>query len=679
MSNDSVNLAEDLHDGLLDINLSDFKNLQANIEKTIEGYDHITIKQAFIYFTGGEFVKSKSCKDHEILNKFPHVLYNIGTKKIKIPKLKGNSFIINAEGTKVMQYVVAEDFLNYKKVKGTHGAEIKFKDGNKFNYNVDNLIVPELKTNNEKVRPLITEDEHGNLIEIFPEPAPKTSNDPLKFDLKWNDVRDTEIDIRDHSMIIRSLEDNAPYNLSTKDGQKKLIKDMRSVFACTNSTPMTYIFKDLFYDEESEKEYISISYTSKDSAASKLSLIEVGSFTKHTLKGPVEYKVNAWEIYLKNHHLFAFDYVRFSDDNPNTRAFTYFRGYKWTEVEEVDMKLIGPFLKHIEEVIADGNKDVYKYHLKWFASILQKPNRKMRTALVILGKQRTGKNVYTNVLCNLLLSYSRHSVTNLEHICGKFNSSLLGKKLIIGNELQSIDANKYINSDRMKSVITEKNIEIERKGKDVISGTNVANFIFCSNQMNPIKIETDDHKYCVTEVSAKYQNNKTYFAPLLKLSRDDNFYNHLFTYYRRNVDVTDFHDEDIPETKAKQIIQDNSKSAIELFFEARYHKIEDSTATELWDMYNEFCGTGEKVPRHIAGLKKNFDLHRLRFVDIPDKPIHSKKHNKTGRWINMKKDVLEDFEKKFAHKVEEEIREEKEKERKEEIDKLCDKDEEKFL
>ena len=197
--------------------------------------------------------------------------------------------------------------------------------------------------------------------------------------------------------------------------------------------------------------------------------------------------------------------------------------------------------------------------------------------------------------------------------------------------------------------------------------------------MSPIKIGTDDHKYCVTEVYAKYQNNKTYFAPLLKLSRDDNFYNHLFTYYMRNVDVTDFHDEDIPETKAKQMIQDNSKSAIELFFEARYHKIEDVSPKELWNMYNEFCGTGEKIPRHIAGLSRNFELHRLRFVEIPKDPFHSKKHKKTGRWINMKKDVREPFEKKFAHNAEEELREEKEKERKEKVNKIFDKDEEKYL
>ena len=41
--------------------------------------------------------------------------------------------------------------------------------------------------------------------------------------------------------------------------------------------------------------------------------------------------------------------------------------------------------------------------------------------------------------------------------------------------------------------------------------------------MNPIKIDTDDHKYCITEVSAIYQNDKKYFAPLIELLRNDKF------------------------------------------------------------------------------------------------------------------------------------------------------------
>ena len=65
-------------------------------------------------------------------------------------------------------------------------------------------------------------------------------------------------------------------------------------------------------------------------------------------------------------------------------------------------------------------------------------------------------------------------------------------------------------------------------------------------------------------------------------------------------------------------------------------------------MYNEFCGTGEKVPRHIAGLMKNFTLARREYVNIPTESFYSKIHKKVGKWINMKPDVRDELENKFS-------------------------------
>ena len=117
----------------------------------------------------------------------------------------------------------------------------------------------------------------------------------------------------------------------------------------------------------------------------------------------------------------------------------------------------------------------------------------------------------------------------------------------------------------------------------------------------------------------------------------------------------------------KEVIRNNSKSAVEQFFELKYHKIKDITGSGLWSLYNEFCGTGEKVPRYIAGMKTNFDLMRLKFVEVPEKPFHSKVHKKTGRWINMRPEVLKEFEEKYSYAKDEEEIEQKEKELKEKV------------
>jgi len=62
--------------------------------------DNETVFESINYVWGGEFVDSKICKDHKILNKFPHILFNTKTKKFQYPKHKDGKYIVNADGTK---------------------------------------------------------------------------------------------------------------------------------------------------------------------------------------------------------------------------------------------------------------------------------------------------------------------------------------------------------------------------------------------------------------------------------------------------------------------------------------------------------------------------------------------------------------------------------------------------
>ena len=188
----------------------------------------------------------------------------------------------------------------------------------------------------------------------------------------------------------------------------------------------------------------------------------------------------------------------FSDDE---QVFRYFGGCDYKELDEIKEELVKPFLNHVHDVIANKNEDVYKYILVWIASILQKPNFKTETAIVILGNQGTDKNVFTNVICKLMARYANENVTSIDSVVGKFNAILENKKLLILNELQSIDCNKYLNSDALKSVITDKKININQKNEPERLTENVANFIMVSNNPVPSTIESTDRRYMVTKTS----------------------------------------------------------------------------------------------------------------------------------------------------------------------------------
>lgn len=234
-------------------------------------------------------------------------------------------------------------------------------------------------------------------------------------------------------------------------------------------------------------------------------------------------------------------------------------------MDEVDEGKIKGFLNHIREVIANNNEEVYEYILNWFSFIMQNPNGKTETAIVITGEQGTGKNIFTNILCDLLNRYSNKNITNIDHIIGKFNTAIENMKLIVCNELSSAESNKYLNSDSLKSVITEKIITIEEKNLSPRIAENVCNLILVSNNDVPVKLEYGDRRYVVTCSSSKYKGNNTYFDKL-RASFNRDFYNNLFTYFMRR-DIKKFNARVIPQTEARDLMLKSSESSYELFIQ----------------------------------------------------------------------------------------------------------------
>ena len=255
-----------------------------------------------------------------------------------------------------------------------------------------------------------------------------------------------------------------------------------------------------------------------------------------------------------------------------------FTGYDWEHLDKVNEDVIKGFLNHVKDVIARGEDVVYEYLLNWFSFILQKPGDKTEVALVITGKEGSGKNVFTDVLSKLLGRYANPNLTNINHIVGNFNTALEDKKLIVCNELSSADTNKYLNSDTLKAVITERKVNIEAKGVDARLRENVVNLILVSNHFGPIKITANDRRYLILETSNKRCKDFQYFKALTAgFTRD--FYNNLFTFFM-NRDISKFNPRHIPDTKERQDLIETNKTSYEMFYEENSERFEEGWHTE---------------------------------------------------------------------------------------------------
>jgi hypothetical protein len=178
--------------------------------------------------------------------------------------------------------------------------------------------------------------------------------------------------------------------------------------------------------------------------------------------------------------------------------FSIFQGYQYKVLKQCNVDKIKHFLNHVKEVICNNEEEPYKYLICWIAFSLQFPEKKTGTAPLLIGEQGVGKNTFfTDIICELFGIYAEDNVTNMDHIVGEFNPICENKKLIIGNELQSVDVAKFLNSDKLKSVLTDLMMLINQKNQAIRNVQNLANFIFVSNNNRPLKIETGDRRYLV--------------------------------------------------------------------------------------------------------------------------------------------------------------------------------------
>ena len=401
------------------------------------------------------------------------------------------------------------------------------------------------------------------------------------------------IDVNDEFNLI-DIRSKCPYD---NRSDEEAINDLKKCFVYCESVPPVFMIKT--YDSINEN--MKVSYTNETVAKSMMKKVIINT---RLMNGRMK-NYSLWDLFNDNQLEFTVKGLKFYSEDK--QVFSYFRGYDYKKLDKVKDEVIRPFLNHVHDVIANNNEEVYKYIILWIASILQQPSFKTETALVILGRQGTGKNTFfTNVICKLMSRYANENVTSIEPVVGKFNAVLENKKLIILNELQSIDSNKYLNSDALKSVITDKKININQKNEPERLTDNVANFIMVSNNSNPIKIENGDRRYVVTKTSNKHKDDFDYFESLSN-SFTPEFYENLFTFFM-TIDLKNANLRKLPMTESKEDIKEASMSSYELFVRECYEEIQNITGPDLFNKYNDFVEKNKFKPcssrTFIANIKE---------------------------------------------------------------------------
>ena len=389
---------------------------------------------------------------------------------------------------------------------------------------------------------------------------------------------------------------------------------------------------------DSLKEINTIEIITEEKFINTLKGIKIGYYRKNDrLK-----ECNAFMVYDdgKNKNCLLHKGMRFYSTAQD--VFSYFQGYDYKELEDYDEDVISVYLNHIRENIANGNEELYNYILNWISYILQNPGGKTETCLVITGEQGTGKNTFTDVICNLMQRYSVRNLTDISHLVGKFNSVIENNKLIVCNELSSADSNLRMNADSLKSIITEKVSAVESKYMEPRMVENVVNLIILSNHFDPVKVENGDRRYVVCNTNEIHKNDQDYFGALINTFTEE-FYQNLFTYFmKRNLGGVNLRI--LPKTEAKDALIEANKSRCELFIQDFINDFIEGFSTDKaytyfnkWAFNNGFITKDKKVPSNTFGKELQ------PYVEIKQRRDKDKDKGKSRKRYYILKDMKKGY------------------------------------
>lgn len=170
------------------------------------------------------------------------------------------------------------------------------------------------------------------------------------------------------------------------------------------------------------------------------------------------------------------------------------------------------FRNLVEEVICDGNKEYSDFFFATIAQALVEPHKPPGVAIVLISEEKgTGKTT-TAEYCRLLFGAYGKMTASPQNLVGQFNSTLENTILLVLEE--AIAPGNRQHAMRLKSIITDATISIERKGFEPYQAKNFLRIIMCSNEPHVVPASMDERRFFVLQVNTKRRQDHKYFGAL---------------------------------------------------------------------------------------------------------------------------------------------------------------------
>ncbi len=271
---------------------------------------------------------------------------------------------------------------------------------------------------------------------------------------------------------------------------------------------------------------------------------------------------------------------------PNN-IYNMWKPFAMEKIEKYEKKDISLILKHIE-ILCGNDKDVYDYMIKWISQLIQYPAVKS-TCPTMISREGAGKGRLIELM-RLMLGNSKvyETSTPSRDVWGDFNGIMSNTYLVNLNELSKKETVE--SEGKIKALITDPTITINKKGIDPYEIKSYHRFIITTNNEEPINTKKDDRRNFIIRSSDEKIGNKEYFTTLVEMMKDTDVIKTCYEYFKNIPDMDKFNKLPLPVTEYHNELKQLSMSPIELFIKdyVEQKSADDDFRVKTGDLYEEF-------------------------------------------------------------------------------------------
>lgn len=201
--------------------------------------------------------------------------------------------------------------------------------------------------------------------------------------------------------------------------------------------------------------------------------------------------------------------------------------------------------RHLRELVCRGVESHCWYLIRWMAYAVQHPGRPGQVAVVLRGERGAGKGI---VAQNFGLLFGQHflQIFSPKHLVGHFNVHLRDCVFLFVDE--AFWAGDKRSEGTLKGLITEERIQIEGKGKDVVTAPNMLHVMMATNNTWAVPAGPMERRYFVLDVGNDHIQDKLYFNVIVDQMKTEG--RAALLYDLLKMDLSDFRISEVPNTEA---------------------------------------------------------------------------------------------------------------------------------